>query len=525
MEAIKRAALLLLLAITGACAHAADPGVRTALPHPALPGDAGAAGAATAVDHGEEVFGGVGGVQLYGQWWRPRGGEVRGVLVVQHGLNDHGDRYAALAARLVAAGYAVYAMDLRGHGRSAGPRVEVDRFDDYVDDFATWVARVREREPGKPVFLFGHSMGGLIATIYGEAHAREVAGVILSAPALGLDAPPIKLAGLVLGGYLGAPGNLLPQRDAEFSRDPEVVAAMGRDPLLTHADGPTHTALALVGATSRAWADAGELSEPLLVLHGTADKLTSPVASHDFVERVAATDKRQILLPGAWHDITHDPESDVVAADIAAWLDAHTGAAGGAGAAIATGPAVALPAVRLPSATAVEAGGIAGVSSGAPSSGELHASLSLGRDIGYHAALELRVRDGLGVAVLPVGVAARIGRAGEIALSAGASAGWPAGWSVVEVPAELSLELPVGPAHLIARATAGWIVHGARPPTQAFGIADELDAMVGVRLGRDRAYWSQVSAGSGPFVGATWSRIADVDVWGVAFGIQLWGAD
>ncbi|HET9990195.1 MAG TPA: alpha/beta hydrolase [Kofleriaceae bacterium] len=466
------------------------------------------------------MFDGVGGVKLYGQWWRPHG-DVHGVLVVQHGLNDHGDRYAGLAARLVTAGYAVYAMDLRGHGRSAGPRVDVNHFADYVDDFSTWVAHVRVKEPGKPVFVFGHSMGGLIATLYGEAHARDVAGVILSAPALGLDAPPLQVAGLVLAGYLGAPGNMLPQRDAEFSRDPATVAEMGRDPLLTHADGPTHTAVELAANISRAWANAADLSEPLLILHGTADRLTSPVASHDFVERVSATDKRQVLLPDAWHDITHDPQSDVVMADIVAWLDAHT--AGGPG--IAAGPGVALPAGRQPSATAVELGGVVGASNGMQSSGLLRSSLSFGRAIGYHAELELRVRDGVGLALLPVGVATRIGRAGEVAVSAGASAGWPGGWSVVELPAQISLELPFGPTHLLARASAGWIVHGTRPMTRALGVADELGATLAIRLGRDRAYWSQVSAGSGPFVGATWSRSSTIDQWGVVFGLHLWGVN
>lgn len=500
---------LWMLALVGGCAHAPDPGVRAALPHPTLSAD---------VDRGEQVFDGVGGVKLYGQWWRPRG-DVRAVLVVQHGLNDHGDRYTQLAERLVKAGYAVYAMDLRGHGRSAGPRVEVKRFDDYLDDFATWVAHARAKEPGKPVFVFGHSMGGLIATLHGEAH--DTAGVILSAPALGLDAPSIQVAGLVLGGYVGAPGHMLPQRDAEFSRDAATVAEMGRDPLLTHADGPTHTALALVGAISRAWANADRLTEPLLVLHGSADRLTSPVASHDFVVRAASNDKRHVLLPEAWHDLTHDPQSEVVAADLIAWLDAHV--AGGAG--IATGPAVALPAPRRTSAMAVEVAGVGGASSDAQSSGLVRTSLSLGRAVGYHAAVEARVRDGVGLALFPVGVAARIGRAGEIALSAGVRAGWPASWSDVQLPTQLSIELPLGPAHFLARASAAWTVHGTEPMIRALGVADEVSAMAGLRLGRDRPYWSRVSAGSGPFVGATWTRVTDVDVWGVTFGLHLWGVN
>src|SRR5262249_7034890 len=111
------------------------------------------------VDRGWETFSGSGGVELFGQYWKPAR-PARGVVIVQHGLKDHGTRYAAFAARLVAEGYAVYAMDLRGHGRSSGRRVTIDSFDEYLDDFDIWVRRVKDREPGRPIFLFGHSMGG-----------------------------------------------------------------------------------------------------------------------------------------------------------------------------------------------------------------------------------------------------------------------------------------------------------------------------------------------------------------------------
>jgi alpha-beta hydrolase superfamily lysophospholipase len=227
--------------VVGGCAHAPDPGLRAQLAKPAIAGD---------VDEGNETFAGVDGVKLHGRWWRPRGA-IRGVVVVQHGLNDHGDRYSHLAGTLVARGMPCTRWT-RGHGRSAGKRVTVDRFQYFLDDEATWIAKVRARESGKPLFLFGHSMGGVIMALHAEARSGEIAGVVLSAPALGIDAPPLQLAALTLIAQLGAPGSMLRQRDADFTRDPAVVAEMGprsaTHPLLT--DRPTPQWSSSMGSAS-----------------------------------------------------------------------------------------------------------------------------------------------------------------------------------------------------------------------------------------------------------------------------------
>lgn len=138
---------------------------------------------------------------MYAQRWQPRTGEPRAAVVIHHGLADHFDRYAGFAERLVHAGYAVWAFDLRGHGRSAGVRVRIDRVDDLRDDLDAFVALVADREPGLPIVLYGHSLGGLATALYAierHSHHPQVTGVVLAAPGIAFDAPPIQASAIRL---------------------------------------------------------------------------------------------------------------------------------------------------------------------------------------------------------------------------------------------------------------------------------------------------------------------------------------
>ena len=175
----------------------------------------------------------------------PAAGNERGVLVIMHGLKDYSGRYAAFATQAAARGYSVYAFDLRGHGRSAGPRVAPRHWSEYVDDLDRFLTLVQQREPGKPVFLFGHSMGGAIAARAAEIHQPHppdswgsssstpppapIAGLILSGAALAIDAPPLLLAVTRMSGALmpGFPALKLDNHD--FSSDPAAAAAMDKD--------------------------------------------------------------------------------------------------------------------------------------------------------------------------------------------------------------------------------------------------------------------------------------------------------
>lgn len=275
------------------------------------------------ITHAEGVFGGTGGVGLFEQSWRPA--EPKAVLVIMHGLKDHSSRYAATAEALTGHGFAVNAFDLRGHGNSAGDRVRVESFDEYVSDLAAFVERVRAREPGKPIFVMGHSMGGAIVTTYVLTRKPDVKGMVLSAPAL---KPGSEVSGFligvtkVLGGLLPGMG-VLDLKDEHFSRDPAVVADMGKDPLIHREAGPARTAAELLTTLEKIGQSMEQVELPFLVMHGTVDKLTNPEGSKDLHQRAKSADKTLKLYEGLAHDLLHEPEKAKVLEDLTGWLDAH----------------------------------------------------------------------------------------------------------------------------------------------------------------------------------------------------------
>ncbi len=245
------------------------------------------------------------------------------MLVLVHGLKDHSSRYAQFAIALAARGVAVRAFDLRGHGKSEGKRVVVRVFDDYLADLGEAVFRAQAAHPGKPLFLFGHSMGGTIVTLYTVTRKPDLRGLILSAPALkpGADISPFlvkitKFLGKVLPGV-----RVLKTANAQFSRDPAVVTAMDDDPLIDNRPGPARTAAQLLLAMERVREGAPSIKAPLLAMHGTGDKLTNPEGSRELVERAASKDKELKLFDGFFHDLVHEPGKEQVWEAIIAFVE------------------------------------------------------------------------------------------------------------------------------------------------------------------------------------------------------------
>jgi acylglycerol lipase len=259
------------------------------------------------------------GVGLHTQAWRPCG-PARGVVVMTHGLNDHGGRFADFAERLVARGFSVHAFDLRGHGRSGGPRGWVDSFDDYVDDLDVVARHAAVRERFRPVFVFGQGMGGTIAALWTLARRPPVAGLLLSGARLqahraARDAPALRLLAAV------APRTRTLQVDVRrSSRDRRTIEDMIRDPLVQRAAVPVRTVRELLDAVARVDELAPSLKVSLLAMHGSADELEDPKGTRRLVSRAASGDKQLYLYEGLAHDLIHEPERARVVRDVSAWL-------------------------------------------------------------------------------------------------------------------------------------------------------------------------------------------------------------
>lgn len=494
--------------------------------------------AATA-GHQTGLFAGAGGAKLFWQAWRPSG-QVRAVLVVMHGLKDHSSRYSGLAERLVSAGYAVYGFDLRGHGRSSGRRVAVDSFDQYTGDLAAFIELVRSREPQRPIFLFGHSMGGAIAALTTIDRRPPLAGLILSGAALRLDVWPLTVALTRHSGSLvpGLPAFRL--HDEDFSSDPEVVAAMVKDPFIHDGGAPVHTAAELIGATARIWAGIDRLTLPILALHGTRDRLTSPAGSRELIARVPSTDATLRIYDGFMHDLLHEPDGQRVAADIQAWLDAHTGGPAAATAAARPGteeerlaPAPRHPGESLHLGLAAEkpdddAGDLDGVLALA-----VRSRLFLGRTATWCLGLDGAIGGsdaGLvyQAELYPLGAGLRLGDRGVAALCGGVGLGGirgaiPFGW---QLPVEAWVDVGLGPLRL-----AGWLEattvldSDVRQDGSDIDGVDELSAGLAIRLGGDTRYWADTTAGYGPFLAATFRQAMGADFLGLMLGMHFWGAD
>lgn len=479
-----------------------------------------------------------GGERLFWQAWRPAG-EVRGVLVVMHGLKDHSSRYSGLAEKLTAGGYAVYAFDLRGHGRSSGRRVQVDSFDQYTADLAGFLAFVAEREPGRPIFLFGHSMGGAIATLTVIEERPRLAGLLLSGPALRLDVWPLTVPLTRQSGSLTPSLPFFRLDDEDFSSDPEIVAAMGKDPFIYHRGAPVGTAAALIGATERIWAGVDRLTLPILALHGTRDRLTSPAGSRELVARAPSTDATLRLYEGFMHDLLHEPEGARVADDIRAWLDAHTG--GPAASFAAARPTAEderlAPAPWHPSESLHVGAAAQRVTDGGELDGTLALAVRSRLFLGRPAAYCLGIDGAIGgsdaglvyeAELYPLGAGLRLGDRGVAALCAGAGLGGirgavPFGW---QIPVEAWIDLGAGPLRLAAWLEATTVLdEETRQDGSDIDGIDELSAGVAIRLGGDARYWASTTAGYGPFIAATYRQLMGAEFLGLTLGMHFWGSD
>jgi alpha-beta hydrolase superfamily lysophospholipase len=280
------------------------------------------------VEHREGHFDGAGGVRIYWQAWLPET-EPRACIALAHGASEHSGRYAWTASKLVEAGYAVYALDHRGHGQSDGPRAVIDRMDNALADVGTLIELAAAEHPGtaRPMLL-GHSMGGCIALAFATRRQDELSALILSAPVAALEtaSPLQRIAGHVLSVIAPRLG-VFPIDSSTVSRDPAVVAAYDADPLNHHGKLPARTVHELATEVARFPDSVSSLTLPLLVMVGTADKLVVPAGSEFVYETASSADKTIERYDGLYHELVHEPEREQVLADLTGWLGARTAAA------------------------------------------------------------------------------------------------------------------------------------------------------------------------------------------------------
>ncbi|MFQ5341526.1 MAG: alpha/beta hydrolase [Anaerolineae bacterium] len=273
------------------------------------------------MDHTTGTFTGLKNLEIFYQRWRPAA-QPRAVLVIVHGLAEHSGRYQHVAEYFVERGYAVYALDHRGHGRSEGERAYVDRFGELVVDLGTFVELVRQQEPECDMFPIGHSMGGTIAALFAEEHGDVLRGLILSGafmrPSGGIS-PALMLLSKLLSAVAPKLG-VTPLEASSVSRDPQVVARYDTDPLNYRGRVRARMGTELLQAGHTALANLHKIAVPILIMHGGADQLADPEGSRQIYEGVSSTDKTLKVYDGLYHEIFNEPEKAQVLADVVGWL-------------------------------------------------------------------------------------------------------------------------------------------------------------------------------------------------------------
>jgi alpha-beta hydrolase superfamily lysophospholipase len=272
--------------------------------------------------HKEGTFTGANKGSMYYQYWKV-GGTPRAVILVVHGASEHSGRYQHFAEHFVQSGYAVAAFDNIGHGRSDGARGHVRRFSDYVDTLDIFQQQVAMDFPGVPQILLGHSMGGLISTLYLLTNQQRFAGCVLSGPAIKTELePPTLQWWLIRSLSLLLPRLGVLQLDASgVSRDPAEVERYVNDPLNYSGKLSAREVSELFKSMNYAQQNVSAISLPMLLLHGGADVMASPEGSRFLDEHIASKDKTLQIYPGLFHEIFNEPEKEQVFGDIDTWLD------------------------------------------------------------------------------------------------------------------------------------------------------------------------------------------------------------
>ena len=272
----------------------------------------------------EGTFKGADGETIFHRHWLPEQ-PAKAAVLIAHGFGEHCGRYDHVAHFLNRHGYSVYALDHVGHGKSSGFPALIKRFGDVIGTLKNYLDMVKALEPGKPLFLIGHSMGGLIAAFFLLAYQAELKGCVLSGPAVqsSISPPWYQVLIIKILSFLFPKAGLIALDANLVSRDTQVVSAYRADPLVYTGKIPARTMVQLLGTMEELQSRAGEIHLPILLLHGEADGLTPSTGSQFLNDNISSKDKKLILYPGLYHEIFNEPEQEEVLSDVVAWLDAH----------------------------------------------------------------------------------------------------------------------------------------------------------------------------------------------------------
>lgn len=256
--------------------------------------------------------------------WLPDS-DPKAVVVLVHGIAEHSGRYRHVADYLTTHGYAIAALDHRGHGQSEGLRAYFNTFDEPVTDLTSYVEQVKAENPGKKVFMYGHSMGALISLLYILRNQSELTGWISSGIPLHLDqaaAAWIVVSGLVAARFVPKLP-VFPVNSSTISHDPQVVQSYDHDPLNYRRPTRVGMAAGIVNSSRQARDEVHRLTLPVLIMHGGADPICPSGGSQYLYDCISSSDKTLKLYEGMYHEIHNEIDRDTVLNDVRAWLDVH----------------------------------------------------------------------------------------------------------------------------------------------------------------------------------------------------------
>ncbi|AUD05575.1 alpha/beta hydrolase [Spirosoma pollinicola] len=262
------------------------------------------------------------GLKIFTRTWLPQQ-DAKGTLILVHGFNSHSGYYQWVADQFTAIGFAVYALDLEGRGQSEGERFYVQSIYDYVKEVDQLVDIAKAAHPDLPLFVLGHSAGGVVATLYALDNSPKINGLISVSFVFQIPAPDFALAVLKGLSHLVPHLHSITLKNEDFSRNPEEVHIMNNDPLIAHESQPTKTMEQLVLADERLKKELSQITLPILILHGTDDKAARYTGSQFFYDNATSTDKSLKLYEGHYHSLLTDVDKELVMADIKDWVIKH----------------------------------------------------------------------------------------------------------------------------------------------------------------------------------------------------------